>query len=171
MDDLEIASREHPALVDFTRLVDVERRTIDADAWLSSLSPWYRAACSAIVGHWARILALPRVVGDADAWLRDLRGAAARLTAPTVGVRRARGVVEWRHPRDRPEDGPLTGICWMNDASSGLGGAYLCWTSLSNLVCLGGPHWTRDLSTITPRGGAAEDIVAHVTYRLAMEGR
>jgi len=151
--------------------VDTERRTIDAEAWLASLSPWYRAACAAIVRHWARMLALPCVSGAPDGWLRHIREAVARLTEPTVGVRRARGVIEWRHPQARPDDEPHTGICWVGDASGGIGGTYLCWVSLFNLACLGGPHWTRDLAAIAPLGGAAEDIVAHVAYRLALEGR
>jgi hypothetical protein len=41
--------------------VDVERRTIDAAAWLSSVPAWYRAAAAGIVAHWAGILALPVV--------------------------------------------------------------------------------------------------------------
>lgn len=150
--------------------VDTERRTIDADAWLAALSPWYRAACAGIVRHWARILTLPSVSSKPDEWLSLLRRSAGALTAPTVGTRAARGVIEWRHPEDRLKADCITALCWVGDASRGLGGTYLCWTALENLMCLGGACWDRDLSTLTPLGGAAEDIVAYVAYQLALEG-
>lgn len=163
----------HPRdLVNLVR-VDVGRQTIDASAWLAAVSPWHRAACAAIARHWAGILALEVYAEsekDPREWIDRIRGAAARLSPPAAGLRHARGVVEWRHPESRPEDPPSTGICWVGDASGGLGGFYLCWTHLWNLECLGGCHWARDLCEFTPLGGAAEDVVAHVAYRLALEG-
>lgn len=147
--------------------VDIERGTINADDWLASLSPWYRPACAAIVHHWERLLGnlAPSRVNEC---LRNIQRAAATLSPPAAGIRRSRGVVEWRHPQARPEDDPSTGICWVGDASRGLGGIYLCWVPLFNLDGLGGASWTRNLSEFTPRGGAAEDVVAYVLANVAM---
>lgn len=154
--------------------VDVERQTIDADAWLAYLSPWYRAACAGIVRHWDRMLTLRSALGgsrvEPDEWIGNIWRAAARLTEPTTGTRSARGVIEWRHPDDRLMEYCSVGICWVGDAERGLSGTYLCWTNLFNLGSLGGPHWQRDLSDVTPLGGAAEDIVAYVAGRVALEG-
>jgi hypothetical protein len=87
--------------------VDVERRTIDATAWLSSILAWYREAAAGIVRHWSLILDLPVVrAGAAAEWILDIRRAARLLTSPCVGQARARGVIEWRHPSDRPSDDP-----------------------------------------------------------------
>jgi hypothetical protein len=146
--------------------VNIERRTIDADAWLASLSPWYRPACAAIVHHWEQRLLENRV----DDCLRNIQRAATTLSPPAAGIRRSRGVVEWRHPQARPEDDPSTGICWIGDASGVLGGIYLCWVPLFHLDGLGGVHWTRALSEFTPRGGAAEDVIVYVLHQLALEG-
>lgn len=161
---------ESPAdLINLVR-INVEHRTIEADTWLTGLSPWYRTACAAIIRHWSRMLTLQCTRNDPHEWLDHIRHAATRLTTPTVSTLYARGIIEWRHPRAHAEDEPHTGICWVGDASGGIGGTYLCWVDLFNLSCLGGAHWTRDLSTIRPCGGAAEDIVAHVMHQIALEG-
>jgi hypothetical protein len=158
-------------LDDLRRLVqvDVERQTIDADRWIASLSDWYRAAATGIVRHWQGILDVTRGDGRPQSWVEHLCEAAGRLTAPAVGVRHARGAIEWRHP-SAPLESPICGVCWVGDASGGIGGTYLCWTSLTNLGCPGGAHWTRDLRCVTPLGGAAESIVAYVAHRCAVEG-
>lgn len=139
--------------------VDVERRTINAFEWLSSIPVWYRAAAAGIVRHWARILELPVVrAGTAAEWIRDIRRAARLLTPPCVGQGQARGIIEWRHPVDRLSNDPTYGMCWADKVD----GTYLCWTHLANLECLGGHHMTPHLADVTPLGGAAEDIVAYV---------
>lgn len=143
--------------------VDVERRTIDATRWLTSVPAWYQAAAAGIVRHWARILEM-RVVraGTATEWVMKIRRTARRLTPPCRGQAQARGIIEWRHPEGRPSDEPLYGLCWADS----IDGTYLCWTHLANLECLGGPHMTRHLADCTPLGGAAEEIVAHVQYQI-----
>jgi hypothetical protein len=158
-------------LTDLTSLVhvDIERKNIDADAWLASLSPWYRPACAAIVHHWERMLE-DLDPSQSNNCLRNIQRAAATLSPPAAGIRRSRGVVEWRHPQARPEDDPSIGLCWVGDASSGTGGIYLCWVPLFRLDVLGGAHWTRALAEFTPRGGGAEDVVAYVLHQLALEG-
>jgi len=144
--------------------VDVESRTINATEWLSSLPVWYRAAAAGIVCHWASILELPVVrAGTAAAWILDIHRAARLLTPPCVSQARARGIIEWRHPENKPSADPIYGLCWADKVD----GTHLCWTSLTNLECLGGPHMTRHLANVTPLGGAAEDIVAYVHYQRA----
>ena len=148
--------------------VDVERRTIHASEWLSSIPVWYRAAAAGIVCHWSRILELPVVrAGTAAEWILDIRRAARLLTPPCVGQTRARGIIEWRHPADRLSNDPTYGMCWADKVD----GTYLCWTHLANLECLGGHHVTRHLANVTPLGGAAEDIVAYVHYQRARSAR
>jgi hypothetical protein len=147
--------------------VDVERRTIDATKWLSTLPVWYRAAAAGIVCHWARILELPVVrAGTAAEWILDIRRAAKLLTPPCVSQARARGIIEWRHPADRLSNDPTYGMCWADKVD----GTYLCWTGLTNLECLGGYLTTRHLTDVTPLGVAAEDIVAYVHYQCAIRG-
>lgn len=146
--------------------VDVERRTINVAPWLASIPVWYRAAAAGIVCHWARILELPVVrAGTAEDWILRIRRAARRLTPPGVSPARARGIIEWRRPADRLSNDPIYGMCWTDHVD----GTYLCWTDLGNLECMGGPHMTRDLTSVTPLGGAAEDIVAYVNHHNRME--
>ena len=142
--------------------VDVEHRTISAGDWLSSLPVWYRAAAAGIARHWASILELPVVrAGTAAEWIMDIRRAARLLTPPCVDPSQARGIIEWRHPADRLADDPILGMCWADKVD----GSYLCWTSLTNIECMGGPHMTRHLAEVTPLGGAAENMVAYVRAR------
>jgi len=144
-------------------VVDVASRTIDASAWLASISDWHRPAVTRIVAYWADVLASPLGGGrNVEYWVGQLYRSATLLTEATVGVRRLRGVAE---VQGRP------GICWVGDAAGGLGGTYLCWTSLFH-GSLYGASWMRERSLVDvrPIGSAAEEIVAHVVYRIAVEG-
>src|SRR5512137_208385 len=113
---------------DLTRLVriDVQRRTIEADAWLTGLSPWYRSACAAIIRHWSRMLALPCRTPP--------RGSPHQRSAPAMHGASSSSAT----PRHVQKTSPTRASAGWETPVEGSGAP--TWVDLFNLSCLGGAH-------------------------------